>query len=59
LTVVIDHATPASNLVNVVVETVCRDGDHLNDLSERDLPVAERNRGAFGVPGELQDCVVG
>ena len=57
--VVVHDATPASHLVNVVVETVCRDGDHLHDLSERDLPVAEWDRGAFGVLGELQDCVVG
>jgi len=46
-------------LVNVVVETVCRDGDHLNDLAERDLAVAEWDPRARAVLGELQNCVVG
>jgi len=57
--VVVDHTTPAPHLVDVVVKAVCRNRDHLNDLSACDFSFAEWDRRARGVVGELQDRVVG
>jgi hypothetical protein len=51
--VIIDDATPAAHLMNVVVETVGRHGKHTNDFARRNVSFTDRYRRARRVPIEL------